>query len=174
MIVPLGGIGVVLAWWLLPPLTRPERRRLDLYGLLTMGIAVATLMLALSQGNREGWGSQYILALLAIAGGAAMVFVLLELWQDEPLVDLRLFRFTPFVMALVVLFLSAVAFRGTGPMMQVLRQLLLGFAPLLLAWTQLPGNLVYDFAVLGGGRLADRIAPQLMVTLGMSVFAAVF
>ncbi|MDH3599086.1 MAG: DHA2 family efflux MFS transporter permease subunit [Candidatus Tectomicrobia bacterium] len=174
MVVPLGGIGVVLAWWLLPPLQRPERRRLDHYGLLTMGIAVTTLMLALSQGNREGWGSQYILTLLAIAGGSALVFVLLELWQDEPVVELRLFRFTPFVMASVVLFLSAVAFRGTGPMMQVLMQRLLGFAPLLVAWTQLPGNLVYGFAVLGGGRLADRIAPQLLVTFGMSIFAAVF
>ena len=174
MVVPLGGIGVVMAWWLLPPLQRPERRQLDLYGLLTIGIAITTFMLAFSQGNREGWSSQYILTLLAIAGVATIVFVVLELWQSEPLVELRLFRFTPFVMASVVLMLSTVAFRGTGPMMQFLMQRMLGFAPLLVAWTQLPGNIVYGLAVLGGGRLSGRVAPQLIIALGLFFFAAVF
>ena len=173
-VVPLGGLGVVLAWWLLPPLQRPERRRLDHYGLLTMSIAVATLMLALSQGNREGWDSQYILTLLTIAGVASVIFIVIELKHPEPLVELRLFRFTPFVMASVVLFLSTVAFRGTGPMMQVLMQRMLGFVPLLVAWTQLPGNIVFGLAVLGGGRLSDRLPPQVMLTFGMLIFAGVY
>ncbi len=173
-VVPLGGLGVVLAWWLLPPLQRPERRRLDHYGLLTMSIAVATLILALSQGNREGWDSQYILTLLTIAGVASVIFIVIELKHPEPLVELRLFRFTPFVMASVVLFLSTVAFRGTGPMMQVLMQRMLGFVPLLVAWTQLPGNIVFGLAVLGGGRLSDRLPPQVMLTFGMLIFAGVY
>ena len=115
MILPIGGLGAVLAWWLLPPLRRPERRRLDLYGLLTMAIGVTTLILALSQGNREGWDSQYILTLFAIAGVATLVFVIVELRHSEPLMELRLLRAVPFVMAAVVLFLSTVAFRGAGP-----------------------------------------------------------
>lgn len=174
IVVPLGILGVLLAWWLLPPLSRPERRQLDFYGLLTMGIAVSTLMIAFSQGNREGWGSQFILTLLVVAGVATLVFVVLELWQEEPLVELRLFRFTPFVMASIVLCLSTVAFRGTGPMMQVLTQRLLGLVPMVVAWVQLPGNLVYGLAVLGGGRLADRVYPQVLVVVGMLMFGSAF
>src|ERR671923_459310 len=73
--LPLSGVGFLLSWWKLPPLRRPERRRLDVYGLLTMTVAVSTLLLALSQGNREGWDSQFILTLFVIAGVAAVVFV---------------------------------------------------------------------------------------------------
>src|ERR671925_420367 len=54
MTLPLSGLGFVLAWWWLPYLGRPQRRRLDYYGALTMVVAVSTLLLALSQGNREG------------------------------------------------------------------------------------------------------------------------
>src|SRR5918996_5939454 len=48
--LPLSGAGLLLAWWKLPSLHRPEQRRLDFYGLLTMTVAVSTLLLALSQG----------------------------------------------------------------------------------------------------------------------------
>src|SRR5215510_2338523 len=61
--LPLCGVGLLLSWWKLPPLLRPERRRLDAYGLLTMTVAVSTLLLALSQGNREGWDAPFILTL---------------------------------------------------------------------------------------------------------------
>ena len=62
--LPLCGLGFILAWWWFPYLQRPERRRLDYYGALAITVVVSTLLLALSQGNREGWDSQYILTSL--------------------------------------------------------------------------------------------------------------
>src|SRR5215475_12762377 len=73
--LPLCGLGFILAWWWLPNLSRPERRRLDYYGALAITVLVSTLLLALSQGNREGWSSQYILILFTIAGAAAVAWV---------------------------------------------------------------------------------------------------
>ncbi|WP_089937256.1 DHA2 family efflux MFS transporter permease subunit [Candidatus Entotheonella palauensis] len=174
VVVPMGGLGSMTAWFLLPNLQQPDRRRLDQYGLLTMAVAITTLILALSQGNREGWDSQYILTLFAIAGVATVVFVIVELWNTEPLVELRLFCQPPFVMAAIVLFLSTVAFRGTGPMMQVLMQSMLGFAPLLVAWTQLPSNLTYGVGVLIVGRLSDRISPHFLILGGLFLYAWAF
>lgn len=174
MTLPFSGIGLVLAWWLLPPLHRPERRRLDQYGLLSMAVAVTTLLLALSQGNREGWDSQYIVTLFAIAGMATVIFVAVELRRPEPLMELRLFRVMPFVMAAVVLLLSTVTFRGAGPMLQVFMQRMLGFSPLLVALTMLPVNIIYGVMVLLVGRLSDRFSPQLLVVSGLILYAVVF
>jgi EmrB/QacA subfamily drug resistance transporter len=174
MLLPLVGTGFLLAWWFLPPMRRPERRRLDQYGLLSMAVAVSTFILALSRGNREGWDSQYILTLLAIAGGAAVVFVVIELRHTEPLVELRLLRHVPFVMAMIVMFLTTMAFRSTGPMMPVLMQRLLGFEPLRVAWTLMPANIMYGLAVMLAGRLADRLTPQVLVVFGLVVYATAF
>jgi MFS transporter, DHA2 family, multidrug resistance protein len=168
------GVGFIVAWWWLPHLSRPERRRLDYFGSLTITVAVSTLLLALSQGNREGWDSQYILTLFAIAGIAAVAAVVVELRHPEPLVELRLFGSVPFVMAMVVLFLTTMTFRGTGPMTSVLLQRLLGFDPLLVAWTQMPPNLIYGAAVLIVGRLSDRVPTHALVISGLLMYAVVF
>jgi predicted MFS family arabinose efflux permease len=158
----------------LPSLHRPERRRLDAYGLLTMAVAVSTLLLALSQGNREGWDAPFILSLLVIAGVATVAFVAVELCHPEPLVELRLFRTAPFVMALAVLFLTTMTFRGSGPMIAILMQRLLGFTPLLVAWTQMAPNLIYGVAVLLVGRLSDRFPASVLVLAGLLVYIAAF
>jgi EmrB/QacA subfamily drug resistance transporter len=170
----LSGVGLMLAWWWLPYLGHPQRRRLDYYGALTMTVAVSTLLLALTQGNREGWDSQYILTLLAIAGVTAVAFVVVELSHPEPLVELRLFSSTPFVMAMLVLFLTTMTFRGTGPMVGVLMQRLLGFEPIRVAWVQMLPNLVYGGAVLLVGRLSDRFPTYVLVLLGLLMYATTF
>jgi EmrB/QacA subfamily drug resistance transporter len=174
MTLPLSGVGFVLAWWLLPHLQRPPKRRLDGYGALTMTVAVATLLLALSQGNREGWDSQYILTLFAISGVTTVAFIVIELCHSEPLVELRLFCSLPFIMAMVVLFQTTMAFRSTGPMIPVLMQRLLGFEPMLVAWAQMSPNLIYGVAVLLVGRLSDRLPTYTLVISGLLVYAAAF
>jgi EmrB/QacA subfamily drug resistance transporter len=170
----MGGVGLILAWWWLPHLPRPARRRLDYYGSLTMVVAVSTLLLALTEGNREGWDSRYILTLFAIAGAATLAFVVVELCHPEPLVELRLFGSVPFIMALAVLFLTTMTFRGTGPMASVLMQRLLGFEPMLVAWTQMAPNLVYGVAVLLVGRLTDRVPTYVLVISGLLIYIAAF
>jgi MFS family permease len=170
----MSGLGFIMAWWWLPPLRRPERRRLDYLGALTVTVAVAALLMALSQGNRDGWDSRYILTLFAVAGVAAVALVVVELCHPEPLVELRLFATVPFLMAMVVLFLTTMTFRGTGPMMSVLMQRLLGFDPLQVAYAQMAPNLIYGAAVLLVGRLSDRIPTYVLVISGLLMYAAAF
>ena len=172
--LPLCGLGFILAWWWFPYLQRPERRRLDYYGALAITVVVSTLLLALSQGNREGWDSQYILTLFAIAGVAAVFWVVVELCHPQPLVELRLFSSVPFVMAMIVMFLTTMTFRGTGPMVSVLLQRLMGLEPMLVAYVQMAPNLVYGAAVLIVGRLSDRVPAYVLVLSGLVMYAAGF
>jgi DHA2 family multidrug resistance protein len=54
--IPLGIVGVALAASIMAAdLSGRRSRRLDLLGLVTMATGVVTLLMALSQGNREGW-----------------------------------------------------------------------------------------------------------------------
>ena len=174
MLLPFCGLGFLLAWWLLPPLNRPERRRLDFLGLVSMACAVVPLLLALTRGRREGWDSPAVLTMLIIAGVFTIVFIVIELRHAQPLVELRLLRYMPFVMAVLVMFLSTVAFRSTGPMKPVFMQRVLGFEPLLVAWVMLPSNILYGVAVMMAGRLADKLSPEGLVMAGLGLYAAVF
>jgi EmrB/QacA subfamily drug resistance transporter len=174
VLLPLSSLGFVLGWSFLPPLRRPERRRLDHYGLLSMAVAITTLLLALSQGRREGWDSSYIMTLLVITVVAIIIFISIECRHTQPLVELRLLGSLPFLMAMIVMFLTTMAFRSTGPMLPVFMQRILHFEPLLVAWVMLPANIIYGLAVLLTGRLSDRVSPQLLVTVGLAMYVTTF
>ena len=74
------------------------------------------------QGNREGWNSQYIVWLFAIAAVSLVLFILIELWVDDPLVDLRLYRNATYSMASLVGVLLGFAMYGTSLLLPLLSQ----------------------------------------------------
>jgi len=170
----MSGAGTLMAWWWLPSLPRPARRRMDYYGSFTVTIAISALLIALTQGNREGWDSQYVLTLMAIGIVALIAFIVIELCHPEPLVELRLFGTVPFVMAMLVLALTTMTFRGTTPMISIMMQRLLGFEPLQVAWVQMLPNLVYGAAVLMVGRFSDRVPTYVLVITGILIYAGAF
>ena len=90
--VPVGIIGLILAYLVLPYPRRREQRSLDVLGLFSMAAFLVTFLLAITQGREEGWNSQHIVTLLAIAVVAGVGFVVTELRQAEPFVELRLFK----------------------------------------------------------------------------------
>ena len=145
------------------PPSWPSDGDLDYFGAVTIAVVISTLLIALSQGNRQGWDSQYILTLFSIVGVAAVAWVVVELCHPQPLVELRLFSSVPFVMAMIVLFLTTMTLRGTGPMVSVLLQRLMGLEPLSVAYVQMAPNLVYGAAVLIVGRLSDRVPAYVLV-----------
>ena len=66
---------------------------------MTMATGVITLLLALSQGNREVEFAVHRVALCRHCRCIAGASVLIELWVGDPLVDLRLYRNATYSMA---------------------------------------------------------------------------
>ncbi|RMF90262.1 MAG: DHA2 family efflux MFS transporter permease subunit [Nitrospinota bacterium] len=172
--IPLAIGGLVSAFIFLPPLPQPPRRSMDQMGLLTMTVALVTLLMAISQGRREGWGSSYILTLFTIAIGMLLLFLLIEWRKSSPLVELRLFRYLPFTLGCLVVAISTTVFRGTGLLTIIFLQQVLRFTPSDVGWALLAGSIAYGIAVLVAGRLADRINPRLLVITGLGIFSTAF
>lgn len=172
--VPLSIAGLICAFMYLPPLARPERKSMDQFGLLTMTVALVTLLMAMTQGRREGWDSSYIVTLFVIAIGAMVLFLVWECYTDAPLIDLHLFRHLPFALGCLVVFASTWAFRGTGMITIVFMQRVLRFTPLDVGWLLLAGNIAYGIAVVMAGRLADKFSPSLLIIAGLAIFSVAF
>src|SRR5215831_9004351 len=101
--LPIGIIGVALAATIMAAdLSQRRPRQLDLLGLVTMAIFVVTVLLALSQGNIEGWNSHYIILLFVISRLAWVLFLGVELRVRDPLVDLHLYRNSTYAVATFV------------------------------------------------------------------------
>ncbi len=110
------GIPVMLAAWLIVPETSASRsRRLDLGGAVLVSLALACLVLPLSEGRQQGWPT-WTLALLAAAPVLAWAFIRFEAWLTargaSPLLDLSLMAIPSFRRGVLVgtLFFFTTAF----------------------------------------------------------------
>lgn len=102
----------LLVAFFLPSKEPPDKKPLDVAGLVTLSCALASLMIALSEGNRWGWTSGPLLLLWAVALVSLLLFVAIERRQQDPFVDVGLFRNAHFTLATVATFLFGGAFQG--------------------------------------------------------------
>jgi EmrB/QacA subfamily drug resistance transporter len=91
--IPVGVAGVVAARIFIDETKDTSReQRLDLPGLITSAVGLFALTYGLIETNDHAWGSSRVLTLFAIALASLTLFVLLELRQRIPMLDMSLFR----------------------------------------------------------------------------------
>lgn len=76
----------------LPPSPQVPSRRLDVLGAALLGVGLSAGLLALSEGERAGWGSPTLVVLAAVCIVALLGWAVWEFRVRVPLVDLRLAR----------------------------------------------------------------------------------
>jgi MFS family permease len=155
-----------------PPTAHEDRaRRFDVAGALTFGGGLTALLATVTEG-RLGWGRPVVAALGLAAVALLVVFVVVQRRTAVPLLDLRLARHRPFLLAVLgalVTGLGVIALMSCLPTALHQRFGLDGLAAagLLGGWS---GTSVV-VAVLAR-RLPARLAGRRQLTAGMAVTAA--
>ena len=91
----------------------PTRSRsIDFAGTVLVALALAPVVLALSEGNDWGWGSVRTIGSVAVSVLAAALFVIVEKRVPAPLVDLRLLRNRVLVGATLAILIVAGTING--------------------------------------------------------------
>jgi EmrB/QacA subfamily drug resistance transporter len=170
--VPIGVLAVVSAFVVVPESRdTSHEQRLDLPGLLTSGIGLFALVYALIEANNYGWGSARILGLFAVAVVALGSFVLLELHQRLPLLDLSLFRSGTFAGANLVAILVTLAMFGIFVFFPIYMQTFRGWSPTQAGAALLPWTLMVVIFAPIAGKLSDHVGSRWLIAGGMSVVA---
>lgn len=170
--LPIGLVGGLLAAATLPDFGRQEAGRFDAAGFLTASTALFTLLLALSEGQSWGWNSEPIIWLFFIAGVALAAFVWIELSIQRPLLDLRVFRYTQYLLSSLFVLGISVALFAAVFFIPVFLQLARGMGALDTGLILMPGALVTGLFMPVGGRLYDRMGPRVPVVVGTCLLVA--
>jgi EmrB/QacA subfamily drug resistance transporter len=158
--------------------TRPGAR-VDWLGAVLLSAALTSLLFGLSRTIAWGWGSGRVLALIAGGLVLAVVWVLLELRVDQPLVDMRVLRRRPVLMtnitAVLVGFSMFASFLLVPQLAQTPERFGYGFGATVTGagLLMLPSTLVMLVSGPWAGRLASRSA-RLPLILGTAVNALAF
>lgn len=147
--LPIGIAVALLCRALVPAGQRDATRTLDWAGAV---LATASLLLAVYAvvgANEAGWTSVRTLALLAAAVALGALFIAVERRVAQPLVPLTLFRHRNLAVANVSGVLWAAAMFAWFFMSALYMQLVLGYTPMQVGLSFLPGNLIMAFMSLG-------------------------
>ena len=171
--VPIGLLTALLVARGVPESRDPSATgRLDVAGLVTAAGAMTLLVLALFQGNDEGWGSALILGLLAGAALLLAAFVAIEARAEQPQLDLGLFRKPTTLGASLAILAIAISVFAMLTFLVLYIQNALGYSPLETGLRLFPLTVASFFFAAIAGRLADRVPLRFLIFVGL-VFAGV-
>jgi EmrB/QacA subfamily drug resistance transporter len=170
--VPIGVLAVLAAIFVVPESKDTSReQRLDLPGLATSAVGLFALVYALIEAHSYGWTSGRILGLFAIAAVALVAFVLLEMHQRVPMLDLSLFRNGTFAGANLVAILVTLAMFGIFVFFPIYMQTFRGWSPIQAGAALLPWTLMIVIFAPIAGKLSDRVGSRWLMAGGMTVVA---
>ena len=165
--VPVGVLGAIAAMAVLPGVPGVAGRRFDLPGFACIAVGLFALLLALSEGQDWGWTGYRVLILLAVAVNSLALFVLIEMQVDEPLLNVRVFRYWPFVNSLLLMAILSVGLFAVLFYVPSFLQEAQGLTPMNTGLTVLPQALVMMVMMPLAGRVYDWIGPRWPAIIGL-------
>jgi EmrB/QacA subfamily drug resistance transporter len=142
-------------------------RTVDIPGVLTLTLGLAALVLALVEGNSWHWGSTRELVLIGVSAVGLFSFVQIELRRRVPMVDFSFFRARSFVGANTVAFIVSFSMLAMFFFLALYLQNIHGYTPLQAGIRFLPSTALVIVMGPLAGRLADRVGPRPLMTLGL-------
>lgn len=168
--VPVAALGVLLGGLFMPEREDDTPTRFDWTGFVLLTLALGCLLTGLSSGQREGWHSDYIVALFVIAALATAGFVVWELRAPQPLVDLRVLANGRFTSAAVVAWLFGVGLFGSTYLVPLFVQTVQGYTAFTSGLLLMPGGLVLGLIMPIAGYLSDRLPARGLIISGLACF----
>jgi EmrB/QacA subfamily drug resistance transporter len=169
--VPIGAIGLFLGFTLLRESEHVPGLKFDLRGFVLSAIGFSAVLLGLSDAATSGWTSTPVLIRFAIGLVALSAWVWVELTDDHPLLDLRLFRIPLFTLSTLVSFVLTVGMFGGMLVLPLFLQNLRGLGAAESGVILMTQVLPMTIAMPVVGRLVDKIGARPMVLVGLPLLA---
>ncbi|NPV72632.1 MAG: DHA2 family efflux MFS transporter permease subunit [Pelotomaculum sp.] len=171
MNIPIGIAGILLGYLLLPESPLRKDTKLDTWGFAFSTIGCFSLLLALSQGHSKGWSSFYIVTLFIISFFSLLLFVIVELNHEQPLLNLRLFKNPIFSISVLTGSIITIGLFGGVFLIPLFTQNLLLFTPYQTGLLIMPSALVTAVMMPVSGLLFDRFGAKALSLIGLFITA---
>ncbi len=145
--------------------------KIDWTGLGLLAAGIASLQYVLERGQREDWFSSTTIVLLSIVAVVGLTaFVVLQLRDKTPLVDLAVFRVRSFAAGNLIGFITGFGLFGLNLVLPLFLQGALGYTAWDTGLVLLPGAVASGLSLLIAGRLSAVVEQRLMIAGGLFLF----
>ena len=173
--IPVGLLAAGVAWAIYRHRETPTRKLpIDGVGLGLLVVWVGALQVVLDKGKELDWFNSTTIVTLAIVSAVGFVlFVLWELTDEHPIVDLRLFTRRNFAIGTVTLSLAWLVYFGNVVLLPLWLQQYLGYTATAAGFALAPVGVLAVLLSPLVGRVLPHVDPRWLSTTSFVVFGIV-
>ena len=171
--VPIGIVSSIVVWQMLKNReTNTFKFPIDFVGLILLIVGVGTLQVMLDKGNELDWyNSSSITTLTIISVISITFFIVWELFDKNPVIDLTLFKSRNFTIGTIGISLGYTVFLGGGVVFPLWLQTQLGYTAFWAGFASASvGIFAFIFSPIVGSNM-HRLNLRVLVTLSFVLFA---
>ena len=171
MILPFAIISVVLAFWKLENVMDTRKTTLDVLSVVLSIVGFGGLLYGCSIASAEGWTSTETIAFLVVGAIGLIWFVVRQFRLEQPLLDLRVYKYPMFALGSVISMVNAAAMFSGMILTPAYVQNVRGISPLDSGLMMLPGAIIMGIMSPITGRLFDKFGPRVLALIGLTITA---
>jgi len=171
--VPVGVLGLVMTWRLVPDLTTHDHS-FDWLGVALSGVGMFLLVFGIQEGHQFEWSTP----ILAMIAGGLVLLTAFVVWQSrntrEPLMPLALYRDRNFTVATIGAATLGFAFTAMGFPLMFYAQAVRGYSATEAGLLMAPMAVASIVLARLVGRLTDRVHPRTLTFFGFATATVAF
>ncbi|MFL5915053.1 MAG: MFS transporter [Gaiellaceae bacterium] len=164
--IPIGAVALTLTLLRVDESRNPQAHRPDWIGFVTFSAALAGLVFGLIESQRDGWNSATVIASLATSAALLVVFLVAELVQADPMLDLSLLHVPTFGGGLLAALVLNGALYSQLTYLTIYLQDSLGFSAVATGIRFLPFTCAIFVAAGIAGRLTSHVPRRGLIGAG--------
>jgi len=173
--IPVGIAALWATWTIYRDRESPTRKLpIDAVGLGLLVLWIAALQIMLDKGKELDWFASGQIVALAVAAVVGFVFFLIwELNEDHPVVDLKLFAGRNFTMGALILSVAYAIFFGSVVLLPLWLQTQMGYTATEAGFVLAPVGILAIIVSPIVGRSIHKVDPRIITTASFVLFAVV-
>ena len=174
--VPIGLAVVLISWKILEGReSRISHQPVNTVGLILLALGIGALQLMLDQGRELDWfNSTEIVVLTIIAAVGLIALIIWELTDDNPVVDVSLFKSRNFTVGCVSTSLAFLVYSGTVVLIPLLLQQVYNYTATWAGLAAAPVGLLPILLAPIIGKFGNKIDMRILITVSFMVYALTF
>ncbi|MDI6727546.1 MAG: DHA2 family efflux MFS transporter permease subunit, partial [Thermodesulfovibrionales bacterium] len=172
--VPIGIISILMTMFFItdPPYMKRMKMKIDYWGLAFLAIGLGCLQIVLDKGEREDWfQSGFIVTLGIISATSLIFFIIVEMFAEHPIVNLKAFKSISFSTGNIVMFFGFFNLFASIVLLPIYLQTLMGYTATLAGLVLGPGGIATMVTLIIAGRLINKVNPKGILAFGIIVCA---
>ncbi len=170
--IPVGIASIVMTKLYIfdPPYLRSESRSIDYWGIGMLAVGIGALQIVLDKGQQEDWfASPLIIALAIISALSIIMLIFHELYTDNPVVDLRVFKARSYAVGVFLMTVVGFVMYGSTVLLPIMLQTVLMYPPIQAGIAMAPRGIGSFFMMPATGFMTGKVDPRKLLAIGLVV-----